>query len=144
MANFGQEVIYRLRDLGYYGEFNERDVSRICRTQPKLKHLFTFIRDELTAKDNILHQTELEEEEKWAKQTGGLGATMISEKIFQTTVESTLGMHDEATIEEAEIETLSAEIELMEKQLRVREFQEDLLKRESHMLDSKIEVLETK
>lgn len=91
-----------------------------------------------------MHQTELEEEEKWAKQTGGLGATMISEKIFQTTVESTLGMHDEATIEEAEIETLSAEIELMEKQLRVREFQEDLLKRESHMLDSKIEVLETK
>ena len=54
MANFGQEVVYKLRDLGYYGEFNERDVTRICRAQPKLKHLFTFIRNEISAKENLL------------------------------------------------------------------------------------------
>ena len=54
MTSFGAEVIYRLRDLGYYGEFNERDVARICQTQPKMKHLFTFIRDELTARDHVL------------------------------------------------------------------------------------------
>ena len=72
MANFSQEVVYRLRDLGFYGEFNERDVTRICQTQPKLKHLFTFIRDELTPKDNVLDEAELLDEEKSFEQTNGL------------------------------------------------------------------------
>ena len=64
MASFSQEVVYKLRDLGFYGEFNERDVTRICQAQPKLKHLFTFIKDELTAKDNVLDENELQDEEK--------------------------------------------------------------------------------
>ena len=54
MKNFSQEVVYHLRDLGYYGEFNERDVTRICQNQPKLKHLFSFIKDEISPKENLL------------------------------------------------------------------------------------------
>ena len=30
MSKFGQELIYKLRDMGYYGEFNARDVNHIC------------------------------------------------------------------------------------------------------------------
>ena len=54
MSNFSQEVIYKLRDCGYYGTFNERDVTRICQEQPKMKHLFAYLKDEISVKDNVL------------------------------------------------------------------------------------------
>jgi len=34
MQNFNQKAIYKLRDLGYYGEFNEANVKEICLKMP--------------------------------------------------------------------------------------------------------------
>jgi len=49
-----------LRDLGYYGDFNERDVARICESQPKMRYFFEFVKDELSAKSNLVSEDDLE------------------------------------------------------------------------------------
>ena len=141
--NFGQEVVYRLRDLGYYGEFNERDVTRICATQPKLKHLFMFMRDELDPKEHLLSQAELEEERSCAKLTGNMLASQVAEKAREKTIESILRLPDQMKVDDAEIDTLAREIEMLEKQLMISERQENLLQFESKDLDHKIEALDT-
>ena len=66
MSNFNQKVIYKLRDLGYYGEFNERDVGHIIQNQPKMKHLFAFIKDQLASgsEGNVLDEADLETEKQ--------------------------------------------------------------------------------
>jgi len=60
MANFNQQVIYKLRDLGYYGDFNERDVARICEAQPKMRLFFDFIKDELSPDEHLITEYELD------------------------------------------------------------------------------------
>ena len=144
MANLSQEFIYRLRDLGYYGEFNERDVTRICQAQPKMLHLFNFLKEELNAKDNILDQALLEEERRCVSQTQGMLSNQVAEKAREIYIETILKIPDIARSEEAEVELLEYEIASLEMQLQLREKQESLLARQCREVDRKIEALEMK
>ena len=130
MANFGAEVIYHLRDLGYYGEFCERDITRICQSQPKMRHLFTFLKEEVTVRDNVLDQASLNEERRCVELTQGMQANQVAEKAREVSIETVLGLPDVKGQMDTEIQVLEQECQLLERQLQVRERQENILLQE--------------
>ena len=55
-------------------------------------------------------------------------ASQVVEKVREISIENALGLTDLAEEEEREIATLSKEIDLLEKQIGIRERQENLLR----------------
>jgi hypothetical protein len=111
MSNYNQQVIYRLRDLGYYGDFNERDVAKTIEQQPKMKHFFDFIKDHVT-KDNLVSEDDIEKAEQCFKQTK-MTADQLANYNTQADVLRMLSVNEDW--DSQEIKSLEREIELMEK-----------------------------
>ena len=88
-------MIYKLRDLGYYGEFNERDVSRICHSHPKLKHFFQFIKDQLNSgtEGNVLTQADLDTEQQVLSELN-MTCVDVEDKTLEKDLVRMLGLPD--------------------------------------------------
>ena len=143
-SNFEQKVVYSLRDLGYYGEFNQRDVARICQANPKMKHLFAFIKDDLDLKHNVLHDGELAEiEEAKASLSQEVGShrptpEQLTKQETETQIKQMLQLPDEAEQQSREINTLEQEIALLERQLEIADMQETQLRQDRDKQEEKM------
>ena len=109
-----------------------------------MRHLFSFLKQEIVAKDNVLDQASLEEERRCAELTNGMLASQVSDKAREISILNILGVKSEEDPEllDVEIEAAEREVELLEQQLQVREKQENMLRLECREVETKIEALE--
>lgn len=80
-----------------------------------MRHLFTFLKQEITAKDNVLDEASLAEESRCAELTSGMLASQVCEKTREVSIETILGMRPEADQLDVEIKVAEREIELLER-----------------------------
>ena len=112
-----------MRDLGYYGEFNEKHVAGIIDKQPKMKHFFEFVQRGLGDAISEDQLKQINKTYKAIRMTPEEVQAHREEEDVVATLEIEDNHFEQADVLEREIAALEKQIQLESKILNLKEAQ---------------------